>query len=167
MLFAGLDITSIGTGVAAVVAAGGYIWVQIYKMRLEERREIRKEEREAAAEERALTASREREEISASVETIRKQTNHLSQLATEQAALAANKQGRLDERQRADDVADAKEVAIAVVEAEKEENAVIRRLGDPANETIAADIAEVKGAVVDAVKETGKVNLESYKDKDK
>lgn len=155
-MLAELDLTGVGTGIAAVIAAGGFIWVQIYKMRLEERREIRKEEREAAAEERAEKASRERAGLAESVETIRKQTNHLAQLASDQAALAANKQGRLDERQRADAVADAKVVAIAVVEAEKEENAVIRRLGDPANETIAADIAEVKEAVV-----------EVHKDKDK
>lgn len=100
--------------------------------------------------------AKERKVVSDKVDTIEKQTNHLADLAINHAREAANKQGRLDERQRADNVADAKEVAIAVVEAKKEENAVIRRLGDPANETIAADIAEVKEAVVDAVKETGK-----------
>lgn len=83
--------------------------------------------------------------MAANVKKIETQTNSLTQQLVEQTDKSANQAGRLAERARADAVGDAKIVALAVVEAEKEAK-IIDVLGKPV-ETIAEDIAKVQESI--------------------
>lgn len=97
---------------------------------------------------------KERREMAANVKKIEVQTNSNTDLLVAQTDKAARAEGKLAERQRADDSQDAKTVALAEVEAARElkQDTVISLIGEP-DETIAKDIKDGNIEIKNAIKE--------------